>query len=81
MLVMPQYLASWDVKCIADLTSERVAELSALKPEIILIGTGNLPFIPDSVIIKAEFMTTAAACRTYTVLAAERRNVLVALII
>ena len=54
-----------------------------LKPELVILGTGNtLKFPHPSIMglfaehgIGFEAMTHASACRTYTVLSAERRNV------
>lgn len=67
-----------------------LADLSlalALKPEILLLGAGPRDIVPDMALIAAladanvglEFMTTAAACRTYNVLAHEERAVVAAL--
>ena len=58
--------------------------LFAQSAEIILIGTGKKQRLPTPKIYQAlirsksgfEFMTTAAACRTYRVLNAEARSVL-----
>lgn len=80
ILVMPQYLSLWDLNIIV---------LAALKPEIILLGTGGKLVFPDPAItqvlfaqrIGVETMTTAAACRTYTALTSEGRNVLAAMCI
>lgn len=54
-----------------------------LKPELLLLGTGNRLNFPAATIIARfaqhnigfEAMNHAAACRTYAVLAAEQRNV------
>ena len=67
---------------IADI--ERVFET---RPEIIILGTGEKLVFPDSSIlarchqdrIGIEVMNTPAACRTYNVLASERRRVAIAL--
>jgi len=58
-----------------------------LEPEIILLGTGLAPSIPDVDLmaelaersIGLEIMTTPAACRTFNVLVHERRRVVAAL--
>ena len=65
---------------------ERVA---ALAPEVVLLGSGARLRFPAPALLRAliergvgvETMDTAAACRTYNVLAAEGRSVLAALII
>ena len=59
------------------------------EPEVVLLGTGHrMVFPPMSIThplmnqsIGLEVMDTAAACRTYNILAGEGRNVLAALII
>jgi len=60
-----------------------------LEPEVILIGTGLRPRLPDLRLateimrrgIGFESMTTEAACRTFNILAAEYRRVAAALLI
>ena len=89
VLVMPQHLVTWHLNCIEKLIEEDLIELAALKPEIILLGTGCNLIFPDPAIMQVlfpkrigiEVMTTAAACRTYMALTSEYRNVLAALII
>ena len=65
------------------LSAEQLAQLVALAPQVLLLGTGRharlprpsllLPFSQQG--IGVEIMTTAAACRTYNVLSAEGRRV------
>lgn len=89
VLVMPQHLVTWHLKDVSDLATPDLLELADLKPEIILLGTGCKLIFPNPEIMQAlfphrigvEIMTTAAACRTYTALTSEYRNVLAALII
>jgi uncharacterized protein len=65
---------------------ERVA---ALEPEVVIFGSGTRLRFPPPFLLRAlierrigvETMDTAAACRTYNVLAGERRRVLGALLI
>ncbi len=60
-----------------------------LQPELIILGTGRKLVFPDRRMVWKiqsdgvgfEIMDTAAACRTYNILAAEDRNVVAALII
>lgn len=62
--------------------------LDDLQPAVFLFGTGEKAIFPHVAILKIftekhigiECMTTAAACRTYNVLASERRNVVAGLI-
>lgn len=67
-----------------------LADLSlalSLRPEILLLGAGPRDVVPNVELMAAlarenvglELMTTAAACRTYNVLAHEGRAVVVAL--
>ena len=66
-----------------DLNRESLQFILDLKPELVILGTGNkLEFPHPSIMglfaehgIGFEAMTHASACRTYTVLSAERRNV------
>jgi len=89
VLVMPQYFSLWDLNTIAELSQQHLIDLAALKPEIILLGTGTELVFPDPAItqvlfaqrIGLEVMTTAAACRTYAALTAEGRNVLAAIVL
>ena len=60
-----------------------------LDPELVILGTGQTLIFPDQRMIWEfqsqgmgfEVMDTAAACRTYNILAAEDRNVVAALIL
>jgi len=60
-----------------------------LDPELVLLGTGDrMQFPPQSITqplmqqsVGLEVMNTAAACRTYNVLAHEGRNVVASLIV
>lgn len=87
ILVMPQYFSLWDLNHIETLSQQHLLALLTIKPEVILLGTGNKLIFPNPAItqvlfaqrIGLEIMTTAAACRTYTALSAEGRNVLAAL--
>lgn len=90
LIITPEKLIqNWQPQQITDLTSKHCQEIVALNPELILIGTGEELIFPESSIVKpivlakigVEFMTTAAACRTYNVLMAEGRNLAAALII
>ena len=65
------------------LNSPELATLLQMQPEILLIGSGTQKMqIPPSQLAKLaaqnmgiEVMDTAAACRTYNVLASENRKV------
>ncbi len=87
-VVTPDVLwAEWDPVRPADLTVDHLEHLLELKPEIVLIGTGQRQhFPPRELMVRAvqagvgiEAMTTEAACRTYNVLIAENRRVVATL--
>jgi uncharacterized protein len=80
---------AWPVTSLADLTEAHFNSLADLRPEVVIFGSGaRLRFAPPALMrglmsrrIGVETMDTAAACRTYNVLAAEGRLVLAALLI
>lgn len=82
-------IENWKPQSIEELTADSLTPIIALKPNILLIGTGSQmhilkPHIYGELInhkIGVEFMDTSAACRTYNALTAEHRNVVAALII
>ncbi len=79
----------WGVGRFEDLDEPAFERILALKPELVIFGSGErLRFVPPAryrALIEAriglETMDLAAACRTYNVLAAEGRAVLAALLI
>ncbi|MBI3530311.1 MAG: Mth938-like domain-containing protein [Betaproteobacteria bacterium] len=90
LIVMPDRIAEdWKVQNFESLVQDNIEALAALKPELVLLGTGDVLCFPDPRLlvnlthagIGAEVMDTRAACRTYNILAEEGRNVAAALII
>jgi uncharacterized protein len=79
----------WPVDRLSDLTAEHFAQLLELGPELVIFGSGaRLRFVPPALQrslidqrIGVETMDTAAACRTFNVLASEGRSVAAALLI
>ena len=80
----------WTIDSISKLTTiETSALLQDKDPEIVLIGTGKKHVFPSAATliplleanIGYEVMDTAAACRTYNVLAGEGRRVVAGLIL
>ena len=77
---------SWQPQTNSDLRPEHFHSFTEKTPEIILLGTGkNLHFPPQDCLsvlqknnIGYEVMDTAAACRTFNVLVAEGRDVILA---
>jgi uncharacterized protein len=84
-----QLIEDWAPQSTAELTPESLQPILALKPTVLLIGTGSAhvllsPAIYGELInqgIGVEVMDTSAACRTYNALSAEDREVAAALII
>ena len=79
----------WPVTSIEMLTEAALEPLLAIEPEVILIGSGAQQRFPATAVMRRimaarigwEVMDTAAACRTYNILAGEGRRVVAALII
>jgi uncharacterized protein len=79
----------WPVPNWAALSQAHFDSLAQLEPELVIFGSGaTLRFAPPGLMrglmaqrIGVETMDTAAACRTYNVLAAEGRRVLAALLV
>jgi uncharacterized protein len=73
---------------VEELTSAHAAEVRALEPEVVLLGTGARQIFPANFFgaeflragIGFEVMDTAAACRTFNVLVSERRRVVALLL-
>ena len=73
---------------IEDVDLARLEVALALAPDVIVLGTGERLRFPAPGLrgkiqargVGLEIMDTAAACRTYNVLALEGRNVLAALL-
>ncbi len=79
----------WGATQAAELTAADFERLAQLKPEVVIFGSGaRIHFVSPALQrvlfeqrIGVETMDTAAACRTYNVLASERRRVLAALLL
>ena len=82
-------ITGWPVAGVEGLAADHMAAIVALKPEVVLLGTGAKLRFPSPALlaplykagIGVEVMDTPAACRTYNILQGEGRNVLAALII
>jgi uncharacterized protein len=76
------------LRVIADLGASQVAQLLALRPEVVLLGSGPRQQFPEPDFgmqflragIGFEVMDTGAACRTFNVLVAEQRGVVALLL-
>jgi uncharacterized protein len=79
----------WGAADLAALTAESFDRIAALRPEVVIFGSGRqLRFVAPALLrglmaqrVGIETMDTAAACRTYNVLASEGRMVLAALLL
>lgn len=85
-------LVPWGCQRFEDLTEAHFSELTGAMPdapELVIFGSGaKLRFVPPALLrslmgqrIGVETMDTAAACRTYNILASEGRRVVAALLI
>jgi uncharacterized protein len=80
-------ITDWPPQSIAELRIEHLDAVLALRPEIVLLGTGLRQQFPDRQLLASmlarrvgiEVMDTGAACRTYNVLMGEQRRVIAAL--
>ena len=76
-------IAQWSDKPVAQLRESDFEALLERKPELIVLGTGRSNIIPPRELVFAlarrgiglEFMDTAAAARTFNVVAGEGRAV------
>jgi len=89
-LIAPDKLVEdWPVASLADLRPEDLAPVLAMSPALVLLGTGAQQGFPEPAVLGAcltrgiglEAMSNDAAARTYNVLAAEGRKVVLAMIL
>ena len=80
---------AWDCTAFEQLEARHFAMLAALGAEVVIFGSGQRLRFPRPAWIApltaertgVETMSTAAACRTYNILAGEGRHVLAALLV
>lgn len=80
---------AWPCARFEDLTPAHFADLAGLETELVIFGSGTRNRFPPAAWLAPlmarrlglETMDTAAACRTYNILATEGRNVVAALIL
>ncbi|MBX3663689.1 MAG: Mth938-like domain-containing protein [Burkholderiales bacterium] len=78
---------AWPVGDFSSLSAGDAAHLLENRPEIIIFGTGPGHLLPGPELLSAlagagtgfEIMSTAAACRTFNILAGEGRRVIAAM--
>jgi len=79
----------WPVARFEEITQEHFESVIALAPELVIFGSGTRLRFPAPALLRGlierrigvETMDTAAACRTYNVLASEGRSVVAALLL
>ena len=90
LIVQPDSaVIAWPVEEGPELTEDHFSMISALQPELVIVGTGKKQvFLNPKILqplIKAkigfEMMDSQAACRTYNILMGEGRKVLAAIIL
>jgi len=89
-VISPEALVEeWPVTDAAGLDPSLVEPILAMRPELVLLGTGARQVFPSPAVLAAfltrgigvEVMTNAAAARTYSVLAGEGRRVVAGFVI
>lgn len=88
IITADQIVTDWLPQQVEEITITHIDSVLALMPAVILLGTGQRLRFPSPNILAhsqqhrvgMEVMDTAAACRTYNILAAEGRNVAAALL-
>ena len=82
-------ITDWRPQTVAEIGVADMEAVLALKPEVVVIGSGPRQQFPAPEILGAvlsrgvgcEVMDTGAACRTYNILASEGRTVVAALLL
>lgn len=80
-------ISEWEPASYAELAPSHLEAILALKPELVLLGTGAAQRFPPAPIraafiaggVALEVMDLGAACRTYNILVQEERRVAAAL--
>jgi uncharacterized protein len=80
---------AWATNSFEDLGAEHFAQLANVEAEVVIFGSGSRIRFPRAAWLEPlmarrigiETMDTAAACRTYNILAQEGRSVAVALLL
>jgi uncharacterized protein len=80
-------ISDWEPASYAELAPSHLEAILALKPELVLLGTGAVQRFPPAPIratfiargVALEVMDLGAACRTYNILVQEERRVAAAL--
>ncbi|WP_119327659.1 Mth938-like domain-containing protein [Cysteiniphilum halobium] len=91
VIITPKQIVNdnWAVQFMGELNLEAIEPLIELDAHVYLLGTGATSQIPPQAIIAAfarlgrsiDFMDSAAACRTFNILANEGRHVVAGIIV
>lgn len=88
-IVSAEHVGEWNVASSDSLTPADLEPVLALRPEVVVLGTGRAQRFPPAAVRAAfaargvglEVMDMGAACRTYNILIQEERRVVAALIV
>lgn len=80
-------ITDWSAQSVESLGSDDIDAVLALKPEVVLMGTGAVQKFPSAEVrrtfasrgVALEPMDLGAACRTFNILVQEERRVVAAL--
>lgn len=89
ILMEDRLVEDWEPGNFCELKAEHFEQLLALKPEVVILGTGDKIRFPKPELtrhlisqhIGVEVMDNGAACRTYNFLTSDHRRVLLALLL
>ncbi|GAB4513401.1 MAG: Mth938-like domain-containing protein [Sulfuricaulis sp.] len=88
LIVTPEQVMDWPPASFAGLLAGHFEMLAAMRPEVLILGTGAKLQFPSPRLTRAlieaniglEVMDTGAACRTYNILMSDGRRVAAALL-
>ncbi len=89
LIATEQIVTDWSARSVENLSNADLQAIFALKPELVILGTGTRQQFPSAAIRAAflareigfEAMDTGAACRTFNVLLSEDRRAVLALLL
>ncbi|MES2405215.1 MAG: Mth938-like domain-containing protein [Pseudomonadota bacterium] len=89
ILTRDKVIDDWGVADVTVMTPDQARPIVALKPDVVLLGTGARQRFPSQAVLAAflrrgvgvEVMDNAAAARTWDILAGEGRNVVAGFIL
>ncbi len=89
LILTPQGVQLWAVEAVSALRMTHFQALAELGAEVVILGVGARAVFPDSALTRPlmpkrlglDVMDTAAACRTYNILAGDGRAAVAALIV